>query len=66
MKSLKGDIVMLERPLVKLTDVVSVGFETNNKGYIGFIVEFPGAFIRGRTEEEAIAKVNREVNLYLK
>jgi predicted RNase H-like HicB family nuclease len=50
----------------ELTDVVSIAFETNGKGYIGFIVELPGAFIRGRTEKEAVAKVNQEVNLYLR
>lgn len=51
---------------MKLPDTVSIAFETNGRGYIGFIAEFPGAFIRGRTEKEAISKVNSEVNLYLK
>jgi len=53
-------------PRIKLPDVVSIAFETNGRGYIGFIVELPGAFIRDRTDKEAIAKVNGEVNLYLK
>jgi predicted RNase H-like HicB family nuclease len=57
---------MLEEQLIKLGDIVSVVFETNGKGYIGFIVELPGAFVRGKTEKEAIAKVDREVNIYLK
>ena len=57
---------MSRRPQIKLPDVVSIAFETNGRGYIGFIVELPGAFIRDRTEKEAIAKVNSEVNLYLK
>ena len=57
---------MLGRPQTKLPDVVSIAFETNGRGYIGFIVELPGAFIRDRTEKEAIAKVSGEVNLYLK
>jgi hypothetical protein len=57
---------MLEEQLIKLGDIVSISFETNGKGYIGFIVELPGAFVRGKTEDEAIAKVNREVNIYLK
>jgi predicted RNase H-like HicB family nuclease len=57
---------MVKKPSVKLNDVVSLAFETNGKGYIGYIVELPGAFVRGRTEKEAIAKVDREVDLYLK
>jgi len=51
---------------IRLPDVFTFAFETNGKGYIGFIVELPGAFIRGRTKAEAIAKANREVDLYLK
>ncbi len=51
---------------MKLPNVVSIAFETNGRGYIGLIVELPGAFIRDRSEKEAIAKVNGEVNLYLK
>jgi len=47
-------------------NLVSVSLETNGKGYIGYIVELPGAFIRGKTEEEAISKVDREVQSYLK
>ncbi len=57
---------MSKRPQIKLTDVASLALETNGKGYLGFIVELPGAFVRGRTEEEAVAKVHREVGLYLK
>ena len=57
---------MLKKPSIKITNKASVAFETNGNGYIGYVVELPGAFIRGKTEEEAIAKVNREVDLYLK
>ena len=57
---------MSRRPQIKLTDVLSVGFETNGRGYMGFIVELPGAFIRGVTEQEALRKVKKEVSLYLK
>jgi len=57
---------MSKIPSLKFTGVISIAFETNGKGYIGYIVELPGAFIRGKTEEEAISKVRREVNLYLK
>jgi predicted RNase H-like HicB family nuclease len=53
-------------PRIKLPDVVSIAFETNGRGYMGFIVELPGTFVRGKTKNEAIAKVNQEVNLYLK
>ena len=57
---------MLGRQQTKLPNAVSIAFETNGRGCIGFIVELPGAFIRDRTQKEAIAKVNGEVNLYLK
>ena len=57
---------MLKKPVLKYTEKISIAFETNGEGYIGYIVELPGAFIRGRTEEEAISKVRPEVNLYLK
>ena len=57
---------MSKKPLLKITNLISIAFETNGNGYIGYIVELPGAFVRGKTEEEAIAKVNREVDLYLK
>jgi hypothetical protein len=60
------ELDMVKKPSVKLNDVVSLAFETNGKGHIGYIVELPGAFVRGRTEEEAVAKVDREVDLYLK
>lgn len=51
---------------MNLSDLVSVAFETNGKGHIGFIVELPGAFVRGRTEDEALVKVDGEVRAYLK
>ena len=53
-------------PRIKLPDVVSIAFETNGKGYMGFIVELPGAFIRGITEQEALTKIKKEISLYLK
>jgi predicted RNase H-like HicB family nuclease len=52
--------------LLKLGEAVSIAFETNGRGYMGFIVELPGAFVRGKTENEAIAKVDLEVEIYLK
>lgn len=51
---------------MKLADVVSIAFETNGRGHIGFIVELPGAFMRGVTEQEAVTKVGKEVSSYLK
>jgi hypothetical protein len=46
-------------------DSVGVGIETNGKGFIGFLVELPGAFVRGRTEAEALSKVPKEARSYL-
>ncbi len=39
--------------------------ESNGKGVIGFIVDLPGGFVRGRTEAEAVSKVNAEASRYL-
>jgi hypothetical protein len=56
----------MRRPLINLGEIVSVAFETNGKGFIGFVAELPGAFVRGRTEEEALSKLNGEINACLK
>ncbi len=45
-------------------DNVSVAVETNGEGFIGFLAEFPGAFVRGRDEVEILSKVDREVKTY--
>ena len=45
---------------------ISVAFETNGRGFIGFIVQLPGAYVRGKTEEEALSKVDSEVQSYAK
>jgi len=50
---------------IEFGDTASVAFDTNGKGYLGYIVELPGAFIRGKTEEEALKKVPKEVSSYL-
>jgi hypothetical protein len=50
---------------LSLGDSVSVSVETNGKGYIGFLVELPGAFVRGRSESELLEKVPGEVRSYL-
>ncbi|HUI01370.1 MAG TPA: hypothetical protein VLX56_07050 [Nitrososphaerales archaeon] len=44
---------------------LTVGAESNGKGVIGFIVDLPGAYVRGRTEPEALSKVGAEANRYL-
>jgi hypothetical protein len=46
--------------------LLTVSFETNGKGYLGFIAELPGAFVRGRDKEEALSKVPREASSYLR
>lgn len=44
---------------------LSVAIETNGRGFHGFIVELPGAYVRGFTEEEAISKAPEEARSYL-
>jgi hypothetical protein len=51
---------------MEFADTASVAFETNGKGYLGYIVELPGAFVRGQTEEEALGKVPKEISSYLR
>ncbi len=45
--------------------MVSIALETNGKGFMGFLVEMPGAFVRGRSEEEVLGKVGGEAKSYL-
>ncbi len=44
--------------------ILSIAFETNGKGYHGFIAELPGAFVRGKTMEEATLKAIQEATAY--
>ncbi|MDA4135249.1 MAG: hypothetical protein OK441_06740 [Thaumarchaeota archaeon] len=44
---------------------LTVAIESNGRGVIGFIVDLPGAFVRGMTEAEALSKVNAEASRYL-
>jgi hypothetical protein len=44
---------------------LSVAMETNGKGFHGFIVELPGAYVRGTSEKEAISKTTVEARSYL-
>ena len=39
-------------------------YETNGLGFLGWITDLPGAYIRGKTLEEARGKVNKEIALY--
>ncbi len=48
-----------------LRDTISVALETNGRGFIGFLVELPGAFVRGKTEIEALSKIPPEAASYL-
>lgn len=52
--------------LIEVGDAVSLALETNGRGFHGFIVELPGAFVRGPTESEAISKVQKEADCYLR
>lgn len=45
---------------------ISIAIETNGKGYLGFISELPGAFIRGKTLGEALSKAEYEAIIYQK
>jgi hypothetical protein len=45
---------------------LSVAMETNGQGFLGFIVELPGAFVRGPVEDEALSKAHHEAGSYLR
>ena len=49
-----------------LGDKLSVALETNGKGFMGFIVELPGAFVRGPDESSALSKTLGEAKSYLR
>ncbi|MCS4537728.1 MAG: hypothetical protein HYY67_02560 [Thaumarchaeota archaeon] len=57
---------LLREWFTNLRRELSVAMETNGRGFLGFIVELPGAFVRGRTEEEALSKVNGETRSYFR
>ena len=44
---------------------LTVAVESNGRGVMGFIVDLPGGFVRGRTEAEAMSKVGAEASRYL-
>jgi uncharacterized glyoxalase superfamily protein PhnB len=45
---------------------MEIVYETNGKGVLGWIVELPGAYIRGKTIDEAKDKINNEIIEYKK
>jgi hypothetical protein len=45
---------------------LSIALETNGRGFHGFIIELPGAFVRGRTEQETLSKTQKEATSYSK
>src|SRR6266849_10895335 len=47
-------------------DALSIALETNGRGFQGFIIELPGAFVRGRIEQEALSKTEKEATSYAK
>ncbi len=56
---------LLSKP-IQIGDTVSIALETNGRGFQGFFVELLGAFVRGHAEQEALTKVQREADSYLK
>lgn len=45
---------------------VAIAFETNGKGWHGFLVLPPGAYVRGPTRKEAPSKTDLEVRTFLR
>lgn len=45
---------------------VQVAFESNGRGWLGFIVNPPGAFVRGTTRTAALSKTDGEVRAFLR
>ena len=43
---------------------MTIAFETNGKGYLGWLIDFPGSYIRGKTLEDARAKIDNELIEY--
>lgn len=47
-----------------MPDLVRVEFETNGTGWIGYVAELPGAFVRGTAEGACLSKVDSEIRRY--
>jgi predicted RNase H-like HicB family nuclease len=45
---------------------MEIVLETNGKGFLGWIVELPGAYVRGKTIDEAKGKIDKEITEYQK
>jgi hypothetical protein len=43
---------------------VNIAYETNGRGFLGWLVELPGAYLRGATQEEARSKLPAELAAY--
>jgi len=43
---------------------MNIVYETNGKGFLGWLVELPGAYLRGPTQEEARSKLASELAAY--
>ncbi len=43
---------------------MKIVYETNGKGVLGWLVDLPGAYIRGRTIDEARSKIEQEITDY--
>ncbi len=55
----------MRKPIVPIASRVSVALESSDRGFLGQIVEYPGAFVRGESEARALEKVQGEVKGYL-
>lgn len=47
-----------------MPDLAHIELETNGTGWIGFVAELPGAFVRGSAEGICLSKVDREIRRY--
>jgi hypothetical protein len=52
-------------PELESPDRVHLALETNGRGWLGYLEELPGAFVRGQTQPDCHAKVNGEIREYL-
>lgn len=60
------DSILFKKWATDLENKLSIAMETNDKGFLGWIVELPGAFVRGATEEEGLTKVDTEAKSFLR
>jgi len=40
---------------------MNILYETNSLGYLGWIIDLPGAYIRGKTLADARLKISQEI-----